>query len=306
MIRLNALVSALLVIPTGIVLFLFSPRLRYVSAAAAVGWMGYAVVETLLRPRPPDDRLTPAEIQQLFRALVNRVQPGGPNHQHCRRLYYYAPPFSEAAGASVDAVRAAAILHDATKENGRGDPKERFCTHGEQGADYARSTITGLGKSRAFADHVATAVVEHMGPCGFNWRFFDRRFMSRYCAGHDFPEPRSLEARVLYDIDMLDLMTVDGVIKVVELRQGPGFKPEPIKDSARSGKDSAWKSVIDAGQTLYTHAARRCGGELTVHTREFLDGVDWERVTTLQQLKLAAVAYLHQSPLPACLPRVPT
>jgi len=304
--RLGPLGRLLLAVPLGVVMVLFHPRLRYFTAAAAVGWAGYTVVDVLRRPSPPDDRLTPAETQKLFDALVQMVKARGPNHLHCRRLYYYAPPFAEAAGASVDAVRAAAILHDATKEKGRGNPKEMFCTHGEQGAEYARSTIKGIGKSAAFADHVATAIAEHMGPCGFNWRFFDRRFMSKYCAGHDFPQPRSVEAKVLYDIDMLDLMTVDGVLKVVELRQGPGFKPEPIKDSARYGKDSAWKSVIDAGQTLLTPAAKQCGSELTDHTREFLDGVDWERVIELSQLQLAARAYLARRPLPACLPRVPT
>ena len=56
---------------------------------------------------------------------------------------------------------------------------------------------------------------------------------------------------MLFDLDMLDLMTVDGVVKVVELRQKnpeferAAFEREPLKDSALTGRDSAWKSVND-------------------------------------------------------------
>ena len=55
---------------------------------------------------------------------MKRVARGGVNHLHMRRLAYYAPRFAEAAGASVGAVQAAALLHDSTKEDGRGEGKD--------------------------------------------------------------------------------------------------------------------------------------------------------------------------------------
>jgi hypothetical protein len=233
------------------------------------------------------------------------VRAGGPNHLHCRRLYYYAQAFAPAVGADVDVVAAAAILHDATKETGSGDPISRFCTHGAQGAVHARETLHALGKSDAFTDRVAEAIAQHMGPRGWNWRFLDRRFMSKYCPHEAFPNPTTPEAQALYDIDMLDLMTVDGVVKVVELRQGPGFAPEPLRDSARSGHDSAWKSVIDASQTLMTRPAKACGRALVSHTAAFLAEVDWDETTTPAAFARVAARYLSAHPLPACLPRVP-
>jgi hypothetical protein len=200
-------------------------------------------------------------------------------------------------------VQAAALLHDATKEDGAGEPKERFCTHGAQGAQYTKEVLLGLGKRQAFADAAALAVEEHMGPCGFNWSFFGKRFMSKFC-DRRYPKPKSAEARVLYDIDMLDLMTVDGVVKVVELRQkNPEFEKEPLKDSAISGPDSAWKSVIDARQTLLTDAAVECGNTLVLHTQGFVDGVDFEQVKDVDGFKRAAAEYLVAKPLPDCLPR---
>lgn len=253
----------------------------------------------------PEGPLTPKETEQIYAALLGRVRAGGPNHLHSRRLYHYAPPFAEAAGANVDVVRAAALLHDATKEDGKGEPKERFCTHGEQGAQFTQATLTKIGRSKLFANLAATAVSEHMGPCGFNLRFLSKRFMSKFC-GRKYPKPSSPEAQVLFDIDMLDLMTIDGVVKVAELRQtNPEFGEEPLEASVKTGSDSAWKSVVDAGQTLITSKARACGGDLTAHTKAFIDGLDFAKVTDVAALKRAASAYLNDKPLPSCLPAVP-
>ena len=135
--------------------------------------------------RPSPDELSPADAQRLVERSVKRLERGGPNQLHMRRLYFTAEPFVKAGEANVHIVRAAALLHDATKEDGTGEPKERFCTHGER---------------------------------------------------------------------------------------------EPIEDSALTGRDSAWKSVNDAQQTLLTVAAQKCGAELTGHTRRFLDGVKWSEV----------------------------
>ncbi len=257
------------------------------------------------RPARPDGTLSPDETRRVYAALLQRVAKGGPNHLHSRRLYHYAAPFAEAAGANPDVVRAAALLHDSTKEDGAGEPKERFCTHGEQGAAYTAEVLRAVGKSEAFTERASTAVREHMGPCGFNWRWGSRRFMSKFCK-RTFATPSSAEAEVLYDVDMLDLMTVDGVVKVAELRQkNPEFEKEPLEASVRTGPDSAWKSVVDARQTLITDRARACGGDLAAHTKEFVDGLDFGVVTDIPALKRAAATYLGEHPLPACLPEVP-
>jgi hypothetical protein len=276
-------------------------RLALATFAAIGAWVAFGA----LRPSPPKEPLTPAETKKIVTALLSRVARGGPNHLHSRRLYYYAPPFAEGAGADVHVVQAAALLHDATKEDGEGDPKERFCTHGEQGADFTKKVLGEIGKSDSFAERASKAVREHMGPCGFNWRFLSRRFMSKFC-DRTYPKPSSPEAKVLYDIDMLDLMTVDGVVKVAELRQkNPEFEKEPLEDSVTPGSDSAWKSVVDARQTLLTEKAQSCGADLTSHTEAFIESIDFKVVTDIPALKTAASDYLREEPLPACLPSVP-
>jgi len=281
-----------------------SRRVRRLSAAL-LAVVVVSLAYGALRPLPPKEKLTPKEIQKVYATLLSHVEKGGPNHLHSRRLFHYAPAFAEAADANVDVVRAAALLHDATKEDGQGEPKERFCTHGEQGADLAKKVMLDLGTSGRFAENTSLAVREHMGPCGFNWSYLSRRFMSKFC-GKSFPKPTSAESKVLYDIDMLDLMTVDGVVKVAELRQkNPEFGKEPLKDSVKSGPDSAWKSVVDAKQTLITDKARACGGDLATHTEGFVSGLDFTKVTDIPGLKKAAQQYLSAQPMPSCLPVVP-
>jgi hypothetical protein len=272
------------------------------ARVAVVGLTTFALLFGVARlRRPSPDELSPAEAQRVFDRALTRVKPGGPNHLHMRRLYFYAAPFAEAAGANVHVVRAAALLHDATKEDGQGEPKERFCTHGAQGSQWALEVL----KDKAFAQRAADAIAQHMGPCGQNEAWGDARFMTKFCQ-REYPPPSTLDAHVLYDLDMLDLMTVDGVVKVVELRQkGPEFGREPLQDSALTGRDSAWKSVNDANQTLATALAKTCGAELVGHTKRFLDSVDWAKVKTVDDFKAVAHASLEASPLPSCLPTVP-
>lgn len=283
----------------------YGKKIRFLTVPLTLLALGFAFLESLDRPPVPSEGLTPGDVDRITAALLKRVKAGGTNHLHSRRLFYYAPPFAKAEGTDPDLVQMAALLHDSTKEDGQGEPKERFCTHGAQGAAYTQEVLLGLGKSKELAQAAALAVEEHMGPCGFNWSFFSKRFMTKFCA-RQYPKPKSAAARVLYDIDMLDLMTVDGVVKVVELRQkNPEFEKEPLKDSAISGPDSAWKSVIDARQTLLTQAAAECGNRLVLHTQGFVDGVDFEKVKDVDAFKRAAQDYLASKPLPDCLPTVP-
>src|SRR5438067_1449049 len=143
----------LLALPVGLVLILFGRRTRWVTAA---GVLAFAVCSLrdrageLTAPVAPRESLTPGEVRLIFKALLERVRAGGPNHLHSRRLYYYSQKFADEAGANVDSVRAAALLHDSAKEKEEtpGEkPEARFCHHGERGSQFARDTLLSIGKS---------------------------------------------------------------------------------------------------------------------------------------------------------------
>jgi putative nucleotidyltransferase with HDIG domain len=281
------------------------PRWGLLAIAAALLVLTGGCPHVDVSPPLRDESFRDAHLKQVYAALLRRVAKGGPNHLHCRRLFFYAEPFAKSVGADVQAVRVAALLHDSTKESGSEEPIERFCSHGETGARYAQEVLERLGTSDAFRGRVTRSILEHMGPVGVSWQLHGRRFMSRFCR-RDFPRPSSPEAQVLYDVDMLDLMTVDGIRKVVTLRQtNAEFRTESIVQSARTGRDSAWRSVREAGETLITPAARACGRLLAAHSRKFLDGVDWTAVHDVGAFAAATETWKSMHPLPACLPEVP-
>ncbi len=238
---------------------------------------------------------------RLVEVMLQHVKRDGPNHRHMVRLAKLSARLSKAEGADGRLVGAAALLHDATKEDGQGDPSERFCTHHLQAAALARQSLPGLGFSPSDTQRVADAIEQHMGPVGDNDEFHAPRFMSGFCQ-RGFPRPATIEAKVLFDLDMLDLMTVDGVVKVVTFRQrNSEFAKEPVRDSALTGADSAWKSVVDARQVLVTPTGQRCGNEVQQHTRAFLDQVPFDTVATVEAFEQAARAWLGTHRLPACV-----
>lgn len=223
--------------------------------------------------------------------VVRHVKRDGPNHQHVLRLFAAAPELARAEGADLEVVQLAALLHDVTKEDGTGTPFERFCTHHAQAAAVARLELPTLGYSSATTARVAEAIEQHMGPLGENPEFHAPRFMSGFCQ-REYPRPSTAEARVLFDLDMLDLMTVQGVVKVVTLRQrNAEFAKETLEQSALTGKDSAWKSVVDAQQVLVTSTAQRRGAEISARTRQFLESVDFSKVTSVEAFSAAAARF---------------
>jgi hypothetical protein len=233
--------------------------------------------------------------------MERHVKPGGVNHQHMLRLARLAPRFSALEQVDGQLVETAVLLHDATKENGTGEPFERFCTHGTQAAALARAELPALGFATLEVDVVARAIEEHMGPMGDNAEYGRPRFMSGFCK-RAFPEPSSAVAKVVFDLDMLDLMTVDGVVKVVTLRQtNAEFSKESVRESAVGGPDSALKSVVDARQVLRTTTGRACGAAVEQHTRAFLGSVDFEQVTSAASFAEASRGFLARSPLPECV-----
>lgn len=248
-------------------------------------------------PSAASDELSSGDLAALWKVACERLDPQGPNLPHVERLVRYAPALSAAHGARLQVVQAAAILHDATKEKGEPDRERRFCGHGDDGARLARDTLVAMGKSEALVEAVAGAVREHMGPLGVDPRAGRPRFLSRACEGWNYPAPSTPESEVLYDLDMLDLMSVEGVLKVVKLRQAGEGKGETLRQSA----ESASQSALEARQTLYTPAGRGCGAAVEAHAKAFVDCVDWQSVSDLAALESAVRRHLEQKPLPGCL-----
>jgi uncharacterized protein len=106
---------------------------------------------------------------------------------HVLRVLALAERIGRAEGADVEIVRAAALLHDAGREQADADGID----HAALAADRAREILDGQPSAKVEA--VAHAIAAH-------------RFRTR-------PEPATLEAQVLFDADKVDAIGAVGVAR---------------------------------------------------------------------------------------------
>jgi uncharacterized protein len=122
-------------------------------------------------------------------------QDADPVHdfEHVMRVYHMAERLAAEEGADLDIVRAAALLHDA---EGSAPGSDTRASHHHRSADFARQVLLEEG----WADEQINAV-QH---CIRAHRF--RR---------DGEAPQTLEARILFDADKLDVLGAIGVARAV-------------------------------------------------------------------------------------------
>ncbi|MCJ7723378.1 MAG: HD domain-containing protein [Anaerolineales bacterium] len=113
---------------------------------------------------------------------------------HVLRVYRMAERLARAEGADLEIVRAAALLHDA--EGAAPGKNSRRQDHHRTSADLAAKVLTAEGWSKE-----RIAAVQH---CIRAHRFRDQ----------DEP-PDTLEAKILFDADKLDVLGAVGVARVI-------------------------------------------------------------------------------------------
>jgi uncharacterized protein len=114
---------------------------------------------------------------------------------HVLRVYRMAKKLAQAEGADLEIVRAAALLHDAEGSATHGGEIGRS-NHHHASAEFARQVLEAEGWS-----HDRISAVQH---CIRAHRFRD-----------DSEPPETLEARVLFDADKLDVIGAIGVARTI-------------------------------------------------------------------------------------------
>jgi uncharacterized protein len=112
---------------------------------------------------------------------------------HILRVYTLAERLAQAEGADLEIVRAAALLHDAAGSSPGG--KER-ADHHLLSAEFAAQVLSAEGW-----DDTRIASVQH---CIRGHRFRSRE-----------DRPQTIEARVLFDADKLDVLGAIGVARTI-------------------------------------------------------------------------------------------
>ena len=114
---------------------------------------------------------------------------------HVLRVYHMAERLAQIEGADVEIVRVASLLHDAQGSATAGGDIGRF-NHQHASAEFARQVLESEGWPEE-----KIAAVQH---CIRAHRFRD---------GSE--PPRTLEAKILFDADKLDVLGAIGIVRVV-------------------------------------------------------------------------------------------
>ncbi|MDD5368973.1 MAG: HD domain-containing protein [Anaerolineaceae bacterium] len=186
------------------------------------------------------------------RTWYNQADPVH-DFDHVLRVYRMAERLALAEGADLEIVRAAALLHDAQGSAPGGESQER-ANHHHTSAEFARQVLLAEG----WPEDRITAV-QH---CILSHRFRDPS-----------EPPATLEARVLFDADKLDVLGAIGVTRTIAyaVLDGQPVYAEPSLQFLQTGEKergephSSYHEYIfklsKIKERLYTPTARRLAGE---------------------------------------------
>jgi len=150
------------------------------------------------------------------------------NYNHTLKVRKLAIKIAKKEGADRKVVGVASLLHDV------GKLKSELSKHHEKSVEMAREFLKNK-YDNAFIEKVCNCIERHMAPFVF---------------GEDIPRPNDLESKVLYDADMIDLISPNGIFKMVYLncKRGKSFE-----ESVRQTK----KNFQDAYNDLQTETGRK-------------------------------------------------
>ncbi len=168
---------------------------------------------------------------------------------HVLRVMRSAEEIGEELGADLEVLRAAALLHDAAGA----DPRENRAEHESASAEFAQKILGEEGWPEERVQAVTECIVSH-----------------RYRGKQN---PESLEAKILFDSDKLDVIGAFGVARTLgyAMQAGQPMFAEPSDQFMETGQTipdephSAYHEYLfklrNAKDRLHTDPARRLAVE---------------------------------------------
>ncbi len=168
-------------------------------------------------------------------------------YDHVVRVYHMAERLAEEEGADLEIVRAAALLHDAAGSTPGGEKRSE---HHQHSAEFAADVLAKEGWNSERIAAVQECIRGH-----------------RY--RNSGVPPATIEARVLFDADKLDVLGAIGAARTIAyavLAKTPHFE-EPSQQFLESGSEAAGElhsayheylfKLSKVKDRLFTAAARR-------------------------------------------------
>ncbi len=192
-------------------------------------------------------------------------QDADPVHDfnHVLRVYAMAERLAREEGADLEIVRAAALLHDAQGSAPGGETDER-ANHHHSSAEFAGETLAAEGWTPE-----RIAAVQH---CIRAHRYRDRSV-----------PPQTLEARILFDADKLDVLGAIGAARTIAyaVLDGQPVYAQPSRRFIETGEKEPGEphssyheflfKLSKIKDMLFTATARAVAAERHAYLAEFFD-----------------------------------
>jgi putative nucleotidyltransferase with HDIG domain len=182
---------------------------------------------------------------------------------HTKDVVKIAISLAEKEGADKEIVEISAWLHDI----GTSNKNANVIDHHIYSAEIARNLLKDSGLKEEKVEKITKCILEHMGP-------YKSEFLNAFlkAEGKDWsflPRPSSIEAKVVYDADMLNLGGPFGVAKIIFLnaKQGKSFK-----ESLEAARNLSQLAIGD----LKTKSGKELGKKCFPESQGFLKNIDLE------------------------------
>lgn len=218
-----------------------------------------------------------ATYQKELREKDSKVTPGVLESHvgHTKRVIESMIRIANSEKLDVEKMEIAAVLHDIGKL--RHDLAGGIDTfgHHETGTKLAKEFLTNqLKKSPELAESISQMIARHS----------DIPFIRR--AKPDAPKAETKEDLALRDADVLDMISVHGLRKIVEIRQNPQSK---FYQEDGGKLENAIKSALQSNQEsidiLVTPEAKKIAEEFQKQTAKFLEELKNKEVKNLSEFQ---------------------
>ena len=187
-------------------------------------------------------------IEQYMRACMS---DSAHDTQHVYRVLNYAMDIArQEHGVDLEILRAACLLHDIARAEQFADPR---VDHAACGAEKAQRWLTENGYADDFAQAVADCIVTH-------------RFRSEN-------PPQSIEAKILFDADKLDVCGATGIARTLFYKAHVGLplyevgEDGIVHDGTSDSEDTFFREYKFKLEKLYGRFYTRRGEEFAQSRR---------------------------------------
>lgn len=216
--------------------------------------------------------------EKIKKIVENELKEcSGHNFDHVLRVYNMAIRLAEDKKIDLEVIKLSALLHDIGGKKETDDPTGKT-DHAVEGAKMAKPILEKLGFTKDKIKHICDCIVSH-----------------RYKTDN---EPKTLEAKILFDADKLDAMGAIGLARgfawigknrghiykkaeniedyIKENLEGEkinGRIKDKTKHSAQIEFEIKHKFLVEK---LYTKKAKEIGKERVEYSKKYLDRMEKE------------------------------